>query len=143
MQQKVFGLPVDLAVIFSNYKNAYKKRIEKRQRWFRSLFLEIDEKILQVTTGYSPTTIFEKMGVGWGFVYLKRSLLVFTDRRIFHVPTTEPRKTPSKPSYRFQEKSHAPIARKVRVIKARTVSSGPTSMRPAPSFMIFLTAFSR
>jgi hypothetical protein len=94
MQQKVFGLPVDLAVIFSNYKNAYKKRIEKRQRWFivrlsfLKHFLELDEKILQVTTGHSPTTIFEKIGLGWLFVYLKRSLLVFTDRRIFHVPTT-------------------------------------------------------
>lgn len=100
MQQKVFGLPVDLAVIFSNYKNAYKKRIEKRQRWFivrlsfLKPFLELDEKILQVTTGHSPTTIFEKMGLGWVFVYLKRSLLVFTDRRIFHVPTT--------PAYRYR-----------------------------------------
>ncbi|MGA8017883.1 MAG: hypothetical protein WCA42_03340 [Desulfobacterales bacterium] len=100
IQQKVFGLPVDLAVIFSNYKNAYKKRIEKRQRWFMvrlsflKPFLELDEKILQVTTGHSPTTIFEKMGVGWVFVYLKRSLLVFTDRRIFHVPTT--------PAYRYR-----------------------------------------
>ena len=100
MQQKVFGLPVDLAVIFSNYKNAYKKRIEKRQRWFivrlsfLKPFLELDEKILQVTTGHSPTTIFEKMGIGWFFVYLKRSLLVFTDRRIFHVPTT--------PVYRYR-----------------------------------------
>jgi hypothetical protein len=100
MQQKVFGLPVDLAVIFSNYKNAYKKRIEKRQRWFivrlsfLKPFLEVDEKILQVTTGHSPTTILEKMGLGWLFVYLKRSLLVFTDRRIFHVPTT--------PAYRYR-----------------------------------------
>ena len=100
MQQKVFGLPVDLAVIFSNYKNAYKKRIEKRQRWlivrlsFLKPFLELDEKILHVTTGHSPTTIFEKMGLGWFFVYLKRSLLVFTDRRIFHVPTT--------PAYRYR-----------------------------------------
>ena len=100
LQQKVFGLPVDLAVIFSNYKNAYKKRIEKRQRWFMvrlsflKPFLELDEKILQVTTGHSPSTIFEKMGVGWVFVYLKRSLLVFTDRRIFHIPTT--------PAYRYR-----------------------------------------
>jgi hypothetical protein len=34
------------------------------------------------------------MGFGWFFVYLKRSLLVFTDRRIFHVPTT--------PAYRYR-----------------------------------------
>jgi hypothetical protein len=32
MSPKVFGLPVDRKVLFSNHKNVYKKRIEKRQR---------------------------------------------------------------------------------------------------------------
>lgn len=100
MQQKIFGLPVDRDVIFSNHKDIYKKRVEKRQRQFiiklsfLKPFLERDEKILLVTTGHSPPTMFEKMGLGWLFVYLKRSLLVFTDRRIFHIPTT--------PIYRYR-----------------------------------------
>ncbi len=100
VQQKIFGLPVDTGIIFSNYRGVYKKRIEKRQREFivklsfLKPFLEGDEKILLVTTGHSPPTIFEKMGLGWLFVYLKRSLLVFTTRRIFHVPTT--------PIYRYR-----------------------------------------
>ena len=100
MQQRIFGLPVDSEIIFSNYKDIYKKRIEKRQREliiklsFLKPFLDGDEKILLVTTGHSPPTIFEKMGLGWLFVYLKRSLLVFTDRRIFHIPTT--------PIYRYR-----------------------------------------
>ena len=100
MQQKIFGLPVDRDIIFSNHKNMYKKRVEKRQREFiiklpfLKPFLEGDEKILLVTTGHSPPTVFEKMGLGWLFVYLKRSLLVFTDRRIFHIPTT--------PLYRYR-----------------------------------------
>jgi hypothetical protein len=100
MQQRIFGLPVDSEVIFCNYKDIYKKRIEKRQREliiklsFLKPFLDGDEKILLVTTGHSPPTIFEKMGLGWLFVYLKRSLLVFTDRRIFHIPTT--------PIYRYR-----------------------------------------
>jgi hypothetical protein len=100
MQQKIFGLPVDRDIIFSNHKEIYKKRVEKRQRGliirlpFLKPFLAGDEKILLVTTGHSPPTIFEKMGLGWLFVYLKRSLLVFTDRRIFHVPTT--------PIYRYR-----------------------------------------
>ncbi len=100
MQQKIFGLPVDRDIIFSNHKEIYKKRVEKRQRGliirlpFLKPFLAGDEKILLVTTGHSPPTIFEKMGLGWLFVYLKRSLLVFTDRRIFHIPTT--------PIYRYR-----------------------------------------
>ena len=32
MSPKVFGLPVDRDVLFSNHKNIHKKRIEKRQR---------------------------------------------------------------------------------------------------------------
>ena len=100
MQQKIFGLPVDRDIIFSNHKDIYKKRVEKRQRDFiirlpfLKPFLENDEKILLVTTGHSPPTMFEKLGLGWLFVYLKRSLLVFTDRRIFHIPTT--------PIYRYR-----------------------------------------
>jgi len=91
---KVFGLPVEHDIIFSNYKEKYKPRIEKRQRKliikipFIRPFLEPDERILLVTTGHSPPTVLEKLGIGWLFIYLKRSLLIFTDRRIFHVPST-------------------------------------------------------
>ena len=91
---KVFGLPVEQDIIFSNHNQKYKPRIEKRQRKqiiklpFIRPFLEPDERILLVTTGHSPPTVLEKLGIGWLFIYLKRSLLVFTDRRIFHVPTT-------------------------------------------------------
>ena len=92
--QKVFGLPVAHDIIFSNHKQKYKPRVEKRQRKliiklpFLRPFLNADEKILLITTGYSPATVLEKLGIGWLFIYLKRSLLVFTDRRIFHIPTT-------------------------------------------------------
>jgi hypothetical protein len=94
MQTKVFGLPVDKEIMFSNHKEKYKPRVEKRQRKlitkisFLRPFLEPDENILLVTTGHSPPTVLEKIGIGWVFLYLKRSLLVFTDRRIFHVLTT-------------------------------------------------------
>ena len=100
MQQKIFGLPIDRDIIFSNHKDVYKKKIEKRQRDliikipFLKSFLRDGEKILLVTTGHSPPTVFEKMGIGWLFVYLKRSLLVFTNRRIIHIPTT--------PVYRYR-----------------------------------------
>lgn len=98
--QRVFGLPVDREIIFSNHKQIHKDRIEKRQRQliikipFLRPFLEFSEKILLVTTGHSPPTVLEKLGIGWLFVYLKRSLMVFTDRRIFHIPTT--------PAYKYR-----------------------------------------
>jgi hypothetical protein len=100
IREKVFGLPVDRKVLFTNHKNVYKKKIEKRQRKliiklpFLRFFLKENEDILLVTTGYSPTGSIEKFLIGWFFVYLKRSLFVFTNRRIFHIPTT--------PSYKFR-----------------------------------------
>lgn len=101
IQQRIFGLPVDRKVLFSNHNKAYRKRIEKRQRnliirvTFLKPFVRSTEKILCITTCYSPVTFFEKTGIGWIFVYLKRSLLVFTDQRILHVPTT--------PSYKYRQ----------------------------------------
>jgi hypothetical protein len=91
---RIFGLPVDREVLFSNHKKVYKKKIENRQRKliikvpFLKPFVNITEKILLITTGYSPTTTIDKFLIGWLFVYLKRSLFVFTDQRIFHIPTT-------------------------------------------------------
>jgi hypothetical protein len=94
MSPKVFGLPVDREVLFSNHKNVYKKRIEKRQR---KLFVKIgplkpflrrNENILLVTTGYSPLSSLAQYLTGFTFSYLKRSLFVFTNQRIIHVPAT-------------------------------------------------------
>ena len=91
---RIFGLPVDREVLFSNHKNIYKKKIENRQRKliiklpFLKPFVNITEKILVITTGYSPTTTIDKYLIGWLFVYLKRSLFVFTDQCVFHIPTT-------------------------------------------------------
>ncbi len=94
MAPKIFGLPVDREVLFSNHKKVYKKRTEKRQRKliiklpFLKPFLKKGEKILLVSTGYSPITSLAQYITGFLFVYLKRSLFVFTNYRIFHVPTT-------------------------------------------------------
>ena len=100
IREKIFGLPVDRKILFTNHTNVYKKGIEKRQRKliiklpFLRFFLKENENILLVTTGYSPTGSIEKFLIGWLFVYLKRSLFVFTNNRIFHIPTT--------PSYKFR-----------------------------------------
>lgn len=94
MSPHVFGLAVDRNILFSNYKEVYKKRIEKRQR---KLFVKIgslkpflrrNESILLVTTGYSPLNSLAQYLTGFVFSYLKRSIFVFTNQRIIHLPTT-------------------------------------------------------
>ena len=101
MGPQIFGLPVDRETLFSNHKKIYKKRIENRQRKlivklsFLKPFLKTGEKILLVSTGYSPITSLAQLVTGFFFVYLKRSLFVFTNHRIIHVPTT--------PNYKFKQ----------------------------------------
>ena len=92
-QENAFALPLDREILFSNYKGDYKKGIEKRQTKllkktpFLKNFLNEDERILLITTGCSPTSFLEQLLTGWIFIYLKRSLLIFTNSRIFHIPT--------------------------------------------------------
>jgi hypothetical protein len=79
--------------MFSNHKDVYKKGIEKRQTGlvekisFIQPFLADDESILLVTTGCSPISMGEQLIMGWIVFYLKRAIFVFTNKRIFHVPT--------------------------------------------------------
>ncbi len=93
VQDMIFSLPVECKVLFSNHKDVYKARIEHRQRRFVTKlsfikpFLQVDENILLVTTGYSPMTTFAQWLYGFLFIFLKRSLLVFTNKRIFIIPT--------------------------------------------------------
>lgn len=90
---QIFGLPVNREVLFANHNDIYKKRIEKRQRKlivkvpFLKSFLKRGEQILLITTGYSPLNSAAQYLTGFLFVYLKRSLIVFTNYRILHIPT--------------------------------------------------------
>ena len=92
-QEDSLNLPLNRDILFSNHKGTYKKRIEKRQTRllknvaFLKNFLKEDKKILLITTGCSPTPILEQLLTGWIFIYLKRSLFIFTNKRIFHIPT--------------------------------------------------------
>jgi len=91
---QIFGLPVDRENLFSNHKGIYKQRVEKRQRKlivkisFLKPFLKKGEQVLLVTTGYSPLNSLAQYLTGFVFVYLKRSLFVFTNYRILHIPAT-------------------------------------------------------
>ncbi|RJQ86162.1 MAG: hypothetical protein C4519_02320 [Desulfobacteraceae bacterium] len=89
----IFTVPVDRDAIFSNHKGVYKRRIENRQRklivksTFIRHFLQPGEHIRCLTTGYSPVSAIEQTLTGPAFLFFKRALLVFTDRRILHIPT--------------------------------------------------------
>ena len=89
----IFGLPVERDFIFSDHKGKYKKRIEKQQRrllvksTFIKFFLQQDERILCLTAGYSPVSVLEQILTGPAFLFFKRALFIFTDRRILHIPT--------------------------------------------------------
>lgn len=89
-----FDLPVHRETIFSNYKKNYKKGVESRQRSMLKLlpflnpFLAEGEEIFLVTTSCSPVSTAERFWTGLNVFDLKCSLLVFSDRRVFHIPVT-------------------------------------------------------
>jgi len=90
----VMGLPVKNSFMFTDAKGIEKKGIKKRQLTllkkleFLPRFLKSDEEIYLVTTACSPISIMEHLTTGAIVFYIKRSLLVFTNKRIIHVPTT-------------------------------------------------------
>ena len=94
LKSYIFSLPVDKEVMFTDHKGNYKKKIEQQQREliikipFLKQFLGPDENILLITSGYSRVNTLDQILTAWLFIYLKRSLFVFTNKRIFHIPTT-------------------------------------------------------
>ncbi len=95
----IFGVPVDREIIFTDFKGRYKGKIEKRQRklivksTFIKFFLHHDESIKCLTTGYSPISALEQLYTGLAFLFFKRAIFVFTNKRIFHIPTRFNRST--------------------------------------------------
>ena len=93
IREKVFGLPVDREVLFTDHCNIYRSNIEKRQRkWFVKLsflkpFLLGGERILRITPARSPLRWYEQLLTGGVFLGLENALLVFTSYRILHIPT--------------------------------------------------------
>lgn len=94
----IFGIPVDRETIFSSHKKIYKPRIEKRQRKLivkatsLKFFLQAQEVIRCLATGYSPIRTLEQVITGPAFIFFKRAIFVFTNQRILHVRTNFSRK---------------------------------------------------
>lgn len=90
----VMGLPVNKKFMFTNVKGVEKKGIKQRQTKllkkleFLPRFLKEGEEIYLVTTGCSPVSLIEQITTGMIVFYIKRSMLVFTNKRILHIPTT-------------------------------------------------------
>lgn len=93
IDDKGISLLLDRECMFFNHKNVYSKTMEKRQRKLLKKITEVKHFLMEgevirfVSTGCSPASILEQVLGGALFLYLKRSLFVFTDRRIFHIPT--------------------------------------------------------
>ena len=89
----IFTIPIDRDTLFSNHKGVYKKQVENRQRrlivksTLIKSFMNYGECIRCITTAYSPVPTIEKDLTGPAFLYFKRALLIFTDKRILHLPT--------------------------------------------------------
>lgn len=90
---ETFGLPLNQTVAFSNHKGVFKERLKKQQlkmlKAYAPLlkqFLEPGEEVLLALRGCSPMSFWEQFTTGWIIYYIKRCMLVVTDRRILHFP---------------------------------------------------------
>lgn len=94
VQVDTFGLRVNQDISFTTEKNKPHKATMNRQlqllRAFAPIlkqFLKPDEEILLAVKASSPMSLFEQLTMGWIIFYLKRCVLVFTNKRILHFPT--------------------------------------------------------
>lgn len=88
-------IPVDAATCFTDSQGRAKPRVEKRvRRWLEGVapllgpVLEDGEVVRHVASACSPYSVLELLTTGWIIGSVKRCLLVVTDRRILHIPTT-------------------------------------------------------
>jgi hypothetical protein len=89
------GLPVHKDICFTDHEGIHKPRIEKQQQKLLDKaapllkrVLEPGEEVRYITAAISPYSVLEFFTTGKMIVYVKRCLLVVTDRRLFHLPTT-------------------------------------------------------
>ena len=88
------NLPINKEICFSNQKEEFKEKIMKDQikilkkfvPFLKSL-LEPGEEILLCVQATSPMSFLEQWTTGWVIYYLKRCVLIFTNKRILHFPT--------------------------------------------------------
>lgn len=90
-----FPIDIDEESTFSGRKGQIKKSLVKsKSKLLEGLgpqlqrSLQPNEKVLHVSKALSPYNFFEAWTSGWAIYSIKKSTLVFTDRRILHFPTS-------------------------------------------------------
>ena len=94
VQFDTFGLRINRDVCFTTHDNkSHKGTADQQLKVLRQLVpalqqvLKPDEEILLAVRASSPMSWFEQLVTGWIIYYLKRCVLVFTNKRILHLPT--------------------------------------------------------
>jgi hypothetical protein len=87
-------LPIKGETAFANAKGKYQEKIKKQQlKCLRDHveelqhLLEEGEEILLAARGASPFTMVEQLTTGAWIYYIKRCIIVLTDRRVLHLPS--------------------------------------------------------
>jgi tetratricopeptide (TPR) repeat protein len=90
----ILNLPINKEICFSNHKKEFKEKIMKDQTKILMKFtsflrqlLERGEEILLAVKATSPMPFLEQWTTGWVIYYIKRCVLIFTNKRIIHFPT--------------------------------------------------------
>lgn len=93
-ETELSGLPISPETAFTTPRGLYSEKIEKRQRRMLEKyetvlrqFLELGEEILLAMRGCSPMSLVEQVTSGWTTFFLKRCVLIVTNRRILHFPS--------------------------------------------------------
>ena len=90
----LLDLPVNKEICFTTNKGKFSEKIMKQQTKFLMSFspflkkiLDPGEEIFLAVKATSPTSVLEQFTIGWIFIYIKRCMLIFTNKRILHFPT--------------------------------------------------------
>ncbi len=93
LDKSLLELPINRDVAFTDVQGRHKPGLEKKQMKLLAKAAPMLRKILQpgeeihlVAPGVSPFSALEFLTTGWVINYLKRCLLVVTDRRLLHLP---------------------------------------------------------
>ena|GEM_PF-223380 len=90
----ILNLSINKEICFSNHKEEFKEKIMEGQTktlakfaFFLKPLLEPGEEIWLAVEATSPMSFLEQWTSGWVIYYLKRCVLIFTNKRILHIPT--------------------------------------------------------
>ena len=93
-QPSLLDLPINEEICFTTKKGEYSEKIMKQQTKILERFspflkkiLDPGEEIFLAVKATSPTPVLEQFTIGWIFIYIKRCMLIFTNKRILHFPT--------------------------------------------------------